>query len=348
MADQEVVLQEIVADVAPGTNPVAVAKREFLLNQSRGLTLQVVGKLQESFWEAAAAEVECIEIPPPDEEAAAKAARTTRWRRVLTSTGAAFSEECNRYVISASERARKTLTKTPEVDLPSLVQKATERTGLEIPQILIPTAKSVAAVKDGKFVELAEFRNSFVEKSEGTEVMTSIHGEVIQVLKPRKRAEDLFVPSSEIAGCLFRWATAVWLAYPEGNYLLLFAYVMRVLNFGAQGWGRAMFYDRYHRQSVPRRLAIKKGASIYDMYSDAVVTDSFGEAKLKYTGESNSQPLKPGNSSGQGKGARTSKGGNGGKVLNRSGKGSRAGKGGPYTYPKSTDSKPTKDEANRG
>ncbi|KAF4686720.1 hypothetical protein FOZ60_004953 [Perkinsus olseni] len=347
MADQGAVLQEIVASVVPGDSADAITKRKFLLDQCEGLTLQVVGKLQKSFWSAGAGRVECPEPPAPNEDGAAKATREERWRSILTSTGMAFTEECGSYVTTTTERARKAFSKMPEVDLSSLVQRVTERTGYELPRALIPSAKAVAAVKDGRFVELAEFRTSFVERSEGTEVMTSIEGEVIQVMKPRKKAEDLFVPSSEIAGCLVRWATAVWLAHPDGNFLLLFAYVMKVLSFGAQGWGRAVFYDRYHRQSVPGRLAVRKDASVYDMYTDAVVNDSFSEAKLKFASEAPYQAPKPGAEFGQGKGARSQKGSNGGKAPAKPGKGNKGGKGGPYSHPKPEDKKLEKEESKR-
>ncbi|KAF4660994.1 hypothetical protein FOL46_005898 [Perkinsus olseni] len=318
MADQGAILQEIVASVVPGDSADAITKRKFLLDQCEGLTLQVVGKLQKSFWSAGAGRVECPEAPAPNEDGAAKAAREERWRSILTSTGMAFTEECGSYVTTTTERARKAFSKIPEVDLSSLVQRVSERTG-----------------------------TSFVERSEGTEVMTSIEGEVIQVMKPRKKAEDLFVPSSEIAGCLVRWATAVWLAHPDGNFLLLFAYVMKVVSFGTQGWGRAVFYDRYHRQSVPGRLAVRKDASIYDMYTDAVVNDSFSEAKLKFASESPYQAPKPGAEFGQGKGARSQKGSNGGKAPAKPGKGNKGGKGGPYSHPKPEDKKLEKEESKR-
>ncbi|KAF4647907.1 hypothetical protein FOZ61_003487 [Perkinsus olseni] len=190
----------------------------------------------------------------------------------------AFTEECGSYVVTTTERARKAFSKMPEVDLSSLVQRVTERTG-----------------------------TSFVERSEGTEVMTSVEGEVIQVMKPRKKAEDLFVPSSEIAGCLVRWATAVWLAHPD----------------------------------------VRKDASIYDMYTDAVVNDSFSEAKLKFASESPYQAPKPGAEFGQGKGARSQKGSNGGKAPAKPGKGNKGGKGGPYSHPKPEDKKLEKEESKR-
>ncbi|KAF4735659.1 hypothetical protein FOZ62_007132 [Perkinsus olseni] len=129
MADQGAVLQEIVASVVPGDSADAITKRKFLLDQCEGLTLQVVGKLQKSFWSAGAGRVECPEPPAPNEDGAAKATREERWRSILTSTGMAFTEECGSYVTTTTERARKAFSKMPEVDLSSLVQRVTERTG---------------------------------------------------------------------------------------------------------------------------------------------------------------------------------------------------------------------------
>ncbi|KAF4727303.1 hypothetical protein FOZ63_012957 [Perkinsus olseni] len=83
------------------------------------------------------------------------------------------------------------------------------------------------------------------------------------------------------------------------------------------------------------------------MYTDAVVNDSFSEAKLKFASEAPYQAPKPGAEFGQGKGARSQKGSNGGKAPAKPGKGNKGGKGGPYSHPKPEDKKLEKEESKR-
>ncbi|KAF4647931.1 hypothetical protein FOL47_003950, partial [Perkinsus chesapeaki] len=245
-----------------------------------------------SFWDAAAK----VAVPGDDGDAA-----VARKRQVLCSSGMAASGESGAYVELAAERAkREASAKQVEADLKKLVASATEKFGHEIPSALLPSAKVVASVRGGKFTELAEYRTFAGNEVAGTEFCTSVDGSPVEVLVSKKDSEHLFVPGAEVPGCLLRWSIATWLAFPEGNLLTLILYCTRVLSLASKGWGRVIFYDRYHRKSVPNKMASCQSEDIYKWFSADEVSSSFAEAAIEFqTRESapNKNPPKPSGSS---------------------------------------------------
>ncbi|KAF4678689.1 hypothetical protein FOZ60_016254 [Perkinsus olseni] len=248
--------------------------RAFVLNETKGLSLQVVAKLRDSFWDGAAK----VSIPGDagDDVVARK-------RQLLSSVGMAVTSETGSYVDVAAERAKKDATaKQIEADLKKLVATASARLGHEIPFALLPSAKVVAAVRNGKFTELAEYRTFSANEASGTEFCTSVDGNPVEVIVPKKDSEHLFVPGAEVPGCLLRWSIATWLAFPEGNLLVLISYCMRVLSLASKGWGRVIFFDRFHRKAVPNKMASAQSEDIYRWFSADEVSSSFAEAAIEF------------------------------------------------------------------
>ncbi|KAF4651328.1 hypothetical protein FOL46_000381, partial [Perkinsus olseni] len=206
-ASAEAILQRVVASVAPGDEEWDVQARAFVLNETKGLSLQVVAKLRDSFWDGAAK----VSIPGDagDDIVARK-------RQLLSSVGMAVTSETGSYVDVAAERAKKDATaKQIEADLKKLVATASARRGHEIPFALLPSAKVVAAVRNGKFTELAEYRTFSANEASRT-------------------------PNT----CLYQ-----------------------APSLASKGWGRVIFFDRFHRKAVPNKMASTQSEDIYRWFS---------------------------------------------------------------------------------